>query len=434
MAAIDAESDATWRASARTPGSSRLTSVTALGSPDSDSWTWIQVSSMPSPNEASDAGSIASSSCSSSRACPRVAPSRPQMLATTTGSPTGLLLAARIVLVLVAGLVGRRLVAADHAAPPTGERAVVTAAALLGAAVTFSASGHAGVDPPVVLGMAADLAHLTAMSVWIGGLVVLFLALHRGGEPTAVAAVLPRFSQTAQVAVAVIVATILAAPFAREADGHLEIALTKPVSRVRFALGTIGADVAGIVAASFITVVAFYLCQMLFESARVDFSGINTRAIAMGIAAPLAWYAMLCAATTWLHRSYGAVLGFAWPVVILIGVLSIIHPSNVVALFIHDVAWVLGHVIPFSYVQFASPDSHNVLIYQAATSRGVFQLKSYCSWSTVRWPSGSGSAWRRNRGNHWNEFYALVGLLAIALLLGSRSQRGTTQREVAAAT
>ncbi len=171
--------------------------------------------------------------------------------------------------------------------------------------------------------------------------------------------------------VAVIVATILAAPFAREADGHLEIALTKPVSRVRFALGTIGADVAGIVAASFITVVAFYLCQMLFESARVDFSGINTRAIAMGIAAPLAWYAMLCAATTWLHRSYGAVLGFAWPVVILIGVLSIIHPSNVVALFIHDVAWVLGHVIPFSYVQFASPDSHNVLIYQG----GDFALR-----------------------------------------------------------
>ncbi|HEY6327502.1 MAG TPA: hypothetical protein VIW73_13440 [Candidatus Cybelea sp.] len=164
--------------------------------------------------------------------------------------------------------------------------------------------------------------------------------------------------------VALIVATILAAPFAREADGHLEIALTKPISRIRFALGTIGADVVGIIAASIITVVAFYLCQLLFESARVDFSGINTRAIAMGIAAPLAWYAMLCAATTWLHRSYGAVLGFAWPVVILIAVLSIINPTNVVALFIHDVAWVLARIIPFSYVQFASPDSHNALIYQ----------------------------------------------------------------------
>ena len=131
----------------------------------------------------------------------------PAVLATTTSSPTGLLLAARIVLVLVAGLVGRRLVAATDATPATGERAVVTVAAGLAAAATFSASGHAGVDPPVVLGMVADLAHLTAMSLWIGGLVVLLVALHRTAEPTAVAAVLPRFSQAAQVAVAVIVAT-----------------------------------------------------------------------------------------------------------------------------------------------------------------------------------------------------------------------------------
>ena len=131
----------------------------------------------------------------------------PAVLATTTSSPTGLLLAARIVLVLVAGLVGRRLVAATDATPATGERAVVTVAAGLAAAATFSASGHAGVDPPVVLGMVADLAHLTAMALWIGGLVVLLVALHRTAEPTAVAAVLPRFSQAAQVAVAVIVAT-----------------------------------------------------------------------------------------------------------------------------------------------------------------------------------------------------------------------------------
>ncbi|MDT7742579.1 MAG: copper transport protein, partial [Actinomycetota bacterium] len=131
----------------------------------------------------------------------------PAVLATTTSSPAGLFLAARIVLVLVAGLLGRRLVAAVDATPPTGERTVVTAAALLGAAATFSASGHAGVDPPVVLGMVADLAHLTAMSVWVGGLVVLLVALHRTAEPAAVAAVLPRFSQAAQVAVAVIVAT-----------------------------------------------------------------------------------------------------------------------------------------------------------------------------------------------------------------------------------
>ena len=106
--------------------------------------------------------------------------------------------------------------------------------------------------------------------------------------------------------VALLVATLVAAPFARERDGHLEIALTKPCTRLRYAAGVIGADAACILAASLMTVLALYFCQLLFESPSLDFSGINARAIAMGIACPLAWYAMLCAATTWLHRSYGA--------------------------------------------------------------------------------------------------------------------------------
>ena len=165
--------------------------------------------------------------------------------------------------------------------------------------------------------------------------------------------------------VALIVATILAAPFAREIDGHLEIALMKPVSRERYAVGTIVADVAGILATSVLTIVAFYICQLLFESPRLDFSGINAQAIAMGVACPLAWYAMLCGATTWLNRAYGAVLGFAWPVTILIAVLTRIDPGNVVALFIHDVAWVLSRLIPLSYVWFAAPDQTGISDYSA---------------------------------------------------------------------
>jgi len=155
--------------------------------------------------------------------------------------------------------------------------------------------------------------------------------------------------------VALIVATILAAALAREINGHLEISLTKPCPRARFALGVIAVDAAGILAASLMTIVAFYLCQLLFESARLDFSGINARAIAIGVVVPLAWYAMLLAATTWLYRAYGAVLGFAWPVVILLGILTAIQPTNAVALFVHDVAWTLSRLDPLSYVSFASP-------------------------------------------------------------------------------
>lgn len=163
--------------------------------------------------------------------------------------------------------------------------------------------------------------------------------------------------------VALITATILAAGLAREINGHLEIALTKPCSRLRYAVGVIGVDVAGIVAASVLTVIAFYLCQLLFESPRLDFSGLNARAIVTGIALPLAWYAMLCAATTWLYRGYGAVLGFAWPVAILVGALTLIQPTNVVALFVHDVAWALSRLDPLSYVSFMGPDSDGTFSY-----------------------------------------------------------------------
>ncbi len=175
--------------------------------------------------------------------------------------------------------------------------------------------------------------------------------------------------------VALIVATILAAPFAREVDGHLEVALTRPVSRLRYALGVIGVDVVGIVVASILTIVAFYICQLLFESARLDFSGINARAIAMGVVLPLAWYAMLCAATTWLRGSYGAVLGFAWPVALLIGGLTLIHPGNVVALFVHDVAWTLSRLDPLSYVSFATPSDDGTYMYEGSNFGWRFAIE-----------------------------------------------------------
>jgi len=157
--------------------------------------------------------------------------------------------------------------------------------------------------------------------------------------------------------VGLIVATILAAPFAREIDGHLEIALTKPCPRERFALGTMGADAVGILASSLLTILALYLCQLLFEGWRLDFSGENARGIIMGAALPLAWYALLCAATTWLPRSYGAVLGFAWPVAIVIGGLTQLEPSNTVAVIVRDAAWVLSRFDPLTYVKLGGMSS-----------------------------------------------------------------------------
>lgn len=146
--------------------------------------------------------------------------------------------------------------------------------------------------------------------------------------------------------VALIVATILAAPFARDMDGHLEVALTKPISRGRYAIGTIGADVAGILAVLLVSVIAFYICGLFFGVAKIDFSGASARAVPMGVAMSLAWYALLCAATSWIGRGYAAVLGFAWPVVLVVNGLAKVPPVNGLAAFVHYVAFVLAQLNP----------------------------------------------------------------------------------------
>jgi hypothetical protein len=146
--------------------------------------------------------------------------------------------------------------------------------------------------------------------------------------------------------IALIVATILAAPFAREMDGHLEVALTKPISRVRYATGTIGADVAGILAVLLASVIAFYVCCLLFGIFKIDFSGASARSVPMGIAMSLGWYTLLCAATAWIGRGYAAVLGFAWPVVLVVNGLAKVPPDNGLAAFVHYVAWTLAQLNP----------------------------------------------------------------------------------------
>jgi hypothetical protein len=151
--------------------------------------------------------------------------------------------------------------------------------------------------------------------------------------------------------VALIIATCLGAPFARENDGHLEIALTKPVSRVRYALGVIGVDIVGIVASSLMAVVTILICQLMFELPRIDMTGLNAEAAAMGIIFPVAWYAMLCAATASLRRGYGIVLGLAWPAAILVTVFGAVSwGRSILGEVAHTVFYILSRIDPLTYV------------------------------------------------------------------------------------
>ncbi|MBV8118179.1 MAG: hypothetical protein JOZ01_09380, partial [Candidatus Eremiobacteraeota bacterium] len=66
--------------------------------------------------------------------------------------------------------------------------------------------------------------------------------------------------------IALIVATVLGAPFARENNGHLEIALTKPIGRRALVLATMGVDLFGIFAAWIAGILFLIAVQAMFYS------------------------------------------------------------------------------------------------------------------------------------------------------------------------
>lgn len=152
-----------------------------------------------------------------------------------------------------------------------------------------------------------------------------------------------------------IVATVLGASFARENEGHLEFALLRPVTRERFAFGVIGVDLAGIVIAEVMAMIAMVIGQAMFEVPRFDFSHLTVTFVLLMFAVPFSWYAMLNAASASLKRGAGAVVGFSWPVGFLVVALSKVDVTGTpIGDAFHAVFWTISRLIPLTYgsVQF----------------------------------------------------------------------------------
>lgn len=156
--------------------------------------------------------------------------------------------------------------------------------------------------------------------------------------------------------IALIVASALAAPFARENDGHLEIALTKPIGRTELALKTIGVDLAGLLVVWIMAVLFLLVGHTIFEQPRFLFVPNDVTMIVLGWLGVAAWYAMLCAMTASMRRSFGIVLGLWWLVsFILIGVARAQWGSSLVAQAIHWIATPLAVINPLYYLHFGPP-------------------------------------------------------------------------------
>jgi hypothetical protein len=182
---------------------------------------------------------------------------------------------------------------------------------------------------------------------------------------------------------ALIVATILGAPFARENDGHLEVALTKPVARTGLALQIIGVDMVGIVATFGLGIVAGIALHTVFYPPWITLHIGDVMALGIGLLAPLSWYAMLAAATASLKRGFGAILGIAWPVALIVAALSFLESNNVVFALVHDSFWVLSRIDPLVYMNI-EPVANGPAWLSQVTMLAVLAL-GYCVLAVAQW-------------------------------------------------
>lgn len=156
--------------------------------------------------------------------------------------------------------------------------------------------------------------------------------------------------------IALIVATVLAAPFARENDGHLEIAFTKPIGRTGLALKTIGVDLLGLLAVWVMAVIFLLIAHSIFQQPRFHLVPSDGMIVVLGWLAVAAWYAMLCAMTASLRRAFGVVLGLWWLFSLIVtAVAKADWGGSLVAQIIHWIATPLAVINPLFYMHFGPP-------------------------------------------------------------------------------
>lgn len=153
---------------------------------------------------------------------------------------------------------------------------------------------------------------------------------------------------------AAIFGMVIGCALASENAGHLEVAWTRPASRVGYALRVTLVDAIGI-----ITMFAFVLA---LSAALITIKGwwpdIHTDAASVPLAArlfafPFAWYGLVAALTASLRGGAGLVAGLSWPVASIAIVLEKLHPQSILG----KILTVVNAINPLLYVSFSDTES-----------------------------------------------------------------------------
>jgi len=148
-----------------------------------------------------------------------------------------------------------------------------------------------------------------------------------------------------------IVATVLAAPLARENE-RLEVAWTKPIDRTLYGLQLYGVDIVGVIAAMLAMLIACIAIYTLFQVPHLTITADGALRALVAIVACTAWYAMYAAITSWMKRGFGAFIGIAWPVALFVPGLALIRMGgSAVGTAFHWVFQIIAVVDPLAYLQ-----------------------------------------------------------------------------------
>ncbi len=152
--------------------------------------------------------------------------------------------------------------------------------------------------------------------------------------------------------IGLVTATMLGGVLAKENDGHLEIAWTKPVSRERLALAYIGVDMVTIVVSQFAMILLALIVCAMFVWPTLYTDAYTLPAIVLAFLGPIAWYAGLTAFSASLKRGLGMVVGLGWLAALVIPSVEAgtSFSSNDIIRGIHAIFKFLSYIDPIQYV------------------------------------------------------------------------------------
>ena len=157
----------------------------------------------------------------------------------------------------------------------------------------------------------------------------------------------------AALVVGFILATVLSRSFSSENDGHLEMSFMRPQSRVVLGFRSIATDILTILIAEIMTVVFALAAVGMYIEVIPTLSGLTLATIALNLLAPIAWYALLLAATASLRGGRGLVVGLAWPVAFIVPAIFIGTEKTLLPLgqAVHALLFPLVWLDPLWYMQ-----------------------------------------------------------------------------------